>query len=444
MLGFVKGAPGRILELSTRVLTEAGSRELRPDEREKLQEQNHTLAARGLRVIALATKRADAAPVGDLSGLTWVGLVGLMDPPAAGVAETIGTFRRAGIKTVMLTGDQRLTGEAIARQLGMMHTGDESLDGRELDQLSDDALLEAVQRTVVFSRVSPEAKLRIVSAYQEQGEIVAMLGDGVNDAAALRKADVGVAMGKRGTDLAKEAADVILEDDRFATIAAAVEEGRVIFDNIRKFVFYLFSCNLAEILVMLGAGLAGLPAPLRPIQILWLNLLTDTLPALALAVEPGEKGIMRQPPRNPKATILSRRMLEATAGYAGLIAASALGAFAWALATESSTERATTMTFMTLALAQILHLGNARHEGPVLNPRLAFANLFAVVAAVLTIVLQVVLAPALGRALGLAPLESQDWLVIGALSLIPAVVGQTVKSLSRLRWSPVASSAIND
>jgi Ca2+-transporting ATPase len=357
------------------------------------------------------------------------------------VAETIGTLRGAGIETVMLTGDQRLTGESIARQLGLMRPGAGSLDGRELDQLSDDALLETVERTAVFSRVSPEAKLRIISAYQQRGEVVAMLGDGVNDAAALRKADVGVAMGKRGTDLAKEAADVILEDDRFATIAVAVGEGRVIFNNIRKFVFYLFSCNLAEILVMFGAGVAGLPAPLRPIQILWLNLLTDTLPALALAVEPGESDLMRQPPRDPKEAILSRPMLRATAGYGALIAGTALGAFGWSLATESNIGRATTMTFMTLALAQILHLGNARSEGPVTNPRLAFANLFAVAAAVLAILLQVLLAPALGRALGLEPLRTQDWMVIGGLSVIPALVGQTLKNLRIRKGRPAAGNA---
>ena len=185
----------------------------------------------------------------------------------------------------MLTGDQKLTAETVARQLGLIGTTETALDGQELEALSDGQLRDAVAQTAVFSRVSPEAKLRVISAYQARGEIVAMLGDGVNDAAALRKADIGVVMGLRGTDLAKEAAAVVLQDDRFPTIAAAIEEGRVIADNIRKFVFYLFSCNLAEILVLLGAGVVGLPVPLLPLQILWLNLLTDTFPALALAVE---------------------------------------------------------------------------------------------------------------------------------------------------------------
>ena len=427
LIACVKGAPGRILELATHVLTAEGIRELRRRQREELQDQNHRLARAGLRVIALAMKQADAAPAGDLSGLIWVGLAGLMDPPAAGVAETIQALRTAGIRTIMLTGDQRLTAASIGHRLGMLDQAEHPLDGREVDQLSDDALLEAVSKTAVFSRVSPEAKLRIVGAYQRQGDIVAMLGDGVNDAAALRKADVGVAMGLRGTDVAKEAADIILEDDRFSTIAAAVEEGRVIYANIRKFVFYLFSCNLAEILVMLGAGLAGFPVPLTPIQILWLNLLTDTLPALALAVEPAEHGVMRRPPRNPREPILSGSLLRATAGYAGLIAGTSLAAFGWGLA-SGDTRTATTMTFMTLALSQIFHLGNARSEGPVTSPRRALANRFAIAAVLLAVLLQVLPIPTLMRVLEREKLGFEEWLVVAALAMLPAVVGQTLKS----------------
>jgi Ca2+-transporting ATPase len=428
---YVKGAPGKILDSATRVLGPEGIRDLRPRERDELSEQNHALARQGLRVIALAMKPANDAAVGDLSELVWVGLAALIDPPAPEVAQTIHTLRGAGVRTVMLTGDQQLTAASIARQLGVLQHGERTLDGREVDQLSDDALLDAVGQTSVFSRVSPEAKLRIVAAYQQRGEIVAMLGDGVNDAAALRKADVGVAMGQRGTDLAKEAADIILEDDRFATIVAAMEEGRVIYENIRKFVFYLFSCNLAEILVMLGAGLAGLPAPLTPIQILWLNLLTDTLPALALAVEPGEHGVMQQPPRDPRAPILSAPLVRATVGYGTLIAVSALGAFAWALAYRDSTASAATMTFMTLALAQILHLGNARSEGPVTSPRRALANRFAVGAALLAIGLQLLPVPAFMRILGIERLNGEEWMVVAGLAILPAIVGQSIKAFRR-------------
>jgi Ca2+-transporting ATPase len=320
----------------------------------------------------------------------------------------------------MLTGDQQLTAETVARELGLLGPGESALDGRELDRLSDEALRDAVGRTAAFSRVSPEAKLRIVAAYQERGEIVAMLGDGVNDAAALRKADIGVAMGGRGTDLAKEAADLILEDDRFPTIATAIEHGRVIFDNIRKFVFYLFSCNLAEILVLLGAALAGLPAPLNPLQILWLNLLTDTFPALALAVEPGEPAVMRQPPRDPRAALLPGSMVRATVGFAALIAASSLAAFLLS---------GSTAAFMTLAFAQVFHLGNARSAGPVLAPERALANRLAIGAVILAVALQLstVLLPPLARILGVASLAPADWGMIGLLGLTPAVIGQAIK-----------------
>ncbi|HEU5041752.1 MAG TPA: cation-translocating P-type ATPase, partial [Gemmatimonadales bacterium] len=411
----VKGAPGRVLELCDRVQTANGVRELRREERERLLELNHALARRGLRVLALASRVVEEAGAAGLRGLVWAGYVGLADPPAPGVRETISAFRAAGMRTVMLTGDQQLTASTVATELGLLGPGDGVLDGRAVDKLSDAELRAAAGRTAVYSRVSPEAKLRIVGALQAGGEIVAMLGDGVNDAAALRKADIGVAMGGRGTDLAKEAADVTLEDDRFVTIAAAVEQGRVIFDNIRKFVFYLFSCNLAEIAVVLGAGIAGYPSPLLPLQILWLNLLTDTFPALALAVEPGEPDIMRQPPRDPREAILSRGMMVTATGYAVLIAGAALGAFAWGLrGPAGSPARASTLAFLALALAQIFHLGNARSAGAVLSWRRMVGNRFALGAVALAVVLQIlaVTVPPLARVLRVQPPDARDWLVV--------------------------------
>ena len=433
VVAFVKGAARQVIERCDHIATALGVRPLGPDERERLLGWNRDLAARGLRVLALAMGAVEHADDDHLSGLTWVGFAGLSDPPAAGVPETIRAFRRAGIRTVMITGDHRLTAASIARELGLLSGTDDVLEGADVDRLSDAELEVVVPKVGVFGRVSPESKLRIVAAFQRRGEIVAMLGDGVNDTAALRKADIGVVMGGRGTDLAKEAADVILEDDRFPTIGIAIEEGRVILENIRKFVAYLFSCNLAEILTLLGAGLAGHPSALAPLQVLWLNLLTDTLPALALAVEPGEPGIMDKPPPNPRAAILPGATLWSAVAYAALIALVTLAAYAWGLARDATV--AATLAFMTLAFAQIFHLGNARSSSPVLTPSRALGNRYALGAAGLAIGLQLLTAflPPLSRVLRITPLSTTDWLVVGFLAVMPAVVGQAVKSLRAAR-----------
>jgi len=433
-MAFVKGAPRRILELCARWATPDGEAPLDEANAARILEKNAELASRGLRVLAVADGPVTATREDAVRDLTFLGFVGMIDPPAPGVRQTVQRFREAGIRTVMLTGDQKLTAEAIASDLGVLGPGEKTLDGRDLARLDPGALAASVGNVGVFSRVSPEDKLKIVSAYQGHGEIVAMLGDGVNDAAALKKADIGVAMGIRGTDVAKEAAAVVLQDDRFQTIGAAIEEGRVIFDNIRKFVFYLFSCNVAEVLVLLIAGIAGLPAPLLPIQILWLNLVTDTFPALSLAFEPAEPNIMRQPPRDPKAAILSGHFIRVILFYGALITAATLGAFVWGLGGQ---DKAISLSFMTLALAQIFHLGNARSPAPVFRPDRILANRYAVGAVVLTVGLQLLAVywMPLRTVLGLRPLAPGDWLVIAAAALMPAIVGQALKSL---RFRPLA------
>jgi Ca2+-transporting ATPase len=281
--------------------------------------------------------------------------------------------------------------------------------------------------------VSPEQKLRIVEALQGRGDIVGMLGDGVNDAAALKKADIGVAMGIRGTDVAKETADVVLQDDRFETIGVAVEHGRVIYDNIRKFIFYLFSCNLSEVATLLVTGLAGMPLPLLPLQILWLNLVTDVFPALALAMEPPEPDVMGRPPRDPKSAILSPWFLSSVVTFSLLITSATLGVFIWALEfRQTELSHAVTLAFMTLALAQLFHVFNARSARPVVFGRRLFRNRWVWGALALTIGLQLgtVYDPLLSRVLRTHSLSLHDWLVVLAASLMPLVIGQMLKPIS--------------
>lgn len=436
LVAHVKGSPLRVLDLCDLAVTRSGEQPIDPDRRSALLELNDTLAGRGLRVLALAHGVVEDTGEKDLRGLTFIGFAGMIDAPAPGVRETISRLRDAGIRTVMLTGDQRRTAEAIAASLGIINAGDETLDGRDVDKLSDDQLTARVARVAAYSRVSPEAKLRIVTALQGRREIVAMLGDGVNDAAALKKADVGVAMGGRGTDVAREAAGVVLQDDRFATVAVAVEEGRVIFDNIRKFVFYLFSCNLAEIVVLLGAGLSGLPLPLLPLQILWLNLVTDTFPALVLAFEPADADVMRRRPRNPRSGILSHSLLRATVAYSVLIGLCVLAVFVQGLRVHPENPHAAiTMAFMTLALAQILHLGNARSRTHVLAPRRALANPLALGAVALVISLQLltVHAKPFREILNIVPLTWSEWGMVIGLGALPALAGQAFKWAQAVR-----------
>jgi Ca2+-transporting ATPase len=427
LVAYVKGAPQRILTLCEHRRSGGVVRPLRPARRAALVEANRDMAERGLRVLALAQGPAERAEESALQRLVFVALVGITDPPASGVKDAIDVFGRAGIRTVMMTGDQAGTARAIARDLGLAAA--ESLDGRQVDAMSDVSLQQALSRTTVFSRISPEAKLRLVAAYQHRGDIVAMIGDGVNDAAALKKADVGVTMGGRGTDVARETAAVVLEDDRFETIGVAIEEGRAVFDNIRKFVYYLFSCNLAEIFVMFGSSAAGLPLPLEPIQILWLNLVTDTAPALALAVEPAEPGILRRPPRHPAEMIVSRAFLRRAAGYAALIAIPVFAVMVWARWADVPADRVLTMNFMVLALAQVFHLGNARDDRPVLRIERALANRLALAAVAGVIILQILtasIAP-LAELLHVQPLTRIEWLVVFVAASTPGVVGQGIK-----------------
>jgi Ca2+-transporting ATPase len=434
-VAYVKGAPTRLLEVSDYHLYRGRAEVLDDSARQRLLETNRSLASRGLRVLALAHRSlspGEALDESSLTRLTFVGLVGIIDPPAPDVADTVRRLKEAGVRTVMITGDQAITAEAVARQLGLLDSGGEVLEARTLRGNEELAFEQQLDHVEVFSRVSPADKLQIVQAFQKRGEIVAMLGDGVNDAPALKQADIGVAMGGRGTDVAKETADLVLRDDRFETISIAVEEGRVIFDNIRKFIFYLFSCNLAEILVLFVAGLVALPMPLLPLQILWLNLITDVFPALALAAEPPEPGVMRRPPRDPQAAILSRGFLRATGIYGALLTTATLFVFLWALKVWSvEPQRATTIAFMTLALAQLLHVFNARSEKAVLFSRRILSNGWVWGAIGLTIGLQLaaVYEPGLSRVLHTSRLGIEDWILVLTGSAAPLLAGQVWKLL---------------
>ncbi len=444
-VAYVKGAPGRIVAAAQNRLSTQGPVSLDEEGRKALLERNRELASKGLRVLALAVRNLPPGVELDehaLVDLTFVGFVGIEDPPAPGVRETIDRLREAGVRTVMITGDQSVTATAIGGQLGLDPEGSEPIEGKVLSRMSDEDLAERVEGTSIFSRVTPADKLRIVEAFQRRGEIVAMLGDGVNDAPALKRADIGVAMGGRGTDVAKETAGVVLQDDRFETIGAAVEEGRVIFDNIRKFVFYLFSCNLSEVLVILVAGVAGLPLPLLPLQILWLNLVTDVFPALALAVEPPEEDVMARPPRSPDAAILSRSFLALVAQYGLVITISTLSAYLFALRGGGEIERAITIAFMTLALAQLFHVFNARRHDQVFISRRLFQNgwVWSAVAFTLGLQLMAVYFGPLSRVLETVPLSTSDWSVVVAAALVPLLLGQLGKTARASMSRPAPST----
>ena len=351
---FTKGAVERVSERSTSVLVAGAIEPMSEEWERRITERANELAATGTRVLAVAARGWNTVPTEDDAeqGLVFIGLFGLMDPPRAEVADAVSTARVAGISTVMITGDHPLTARHIATEVGI-GGGDEFLIGSDLDRMNDAELAEAVQHTSVFARVSPEHKLRLISAYRKDGEPTAMTGDGVNDAPALKRADIGVAMGITGTDVSKEAADMVLLDDNFATIVSAVEEGRVIYDNIRKFIKYLLTCNASEIAVMIIGPLLGMPIPLLPLQILWMNLVTDGLPALALGVEPAEDDVMDRSPRSASETIFGGGVVQYIAGFGALMAALALlvGWFAWN--PDGHDPAWQTMLFTTLIFSQL-------------------------------------------------------------------------------------------
>jgi Ca2+-transporting ATPase len=391
------------------------------------------MAGEALRVLAVAQK-PDATIESAEKEMIFLGLVGMIDPPRLEAKGAVQVCKEAGIKTVMITGDHPLTAEAIARELGILNKGS-VVTGVKLEEMDDSTLENRVESVDVYARVSPAHKLRVVTALQKKGHFVAMTGDGVNDAPALKKADIGIAMGITGTDVTKEAAAMTLTDDNFASIVAAVEEGRGVFDNIKKYLMFLLSSNIGEICLMAAATLLGLPLPLSAVQILYVNLATDGLPALALALDPPEADLMRRKPRNPRTGIFTRPVI-ALMLLGGLWSAAVnIGLFTWALHSGRSIEEAMTMTFVSLVLIQFFKAYNFRSDrNTVLNRPFANRWLNLAVLWELGLLALVVYLPLLQASFGTFSLPLSDWVIVFALAATVSPVLELAKWMERRGW----------
>lgn len=439
-LSLTKGAPDVVVNRCAYYLSEKGVCPLTEELRNQILSANNRLAADALRVLAFAYRQYDETVEDPEYDMVFVGLMGMIDPPRPEVYEAIKLCDSAGIRAVMITGDYRETAAAIARDLRILRQNDRILTGSEIDQSSDEEMKLFVEQTSVYARVSPDHKVRIVTALKANGHITAMTGDGVNDAMALKTADIGVAMGISGTDVAKSSADMILTDDNFATIVAAVREGRIIYSNIRKFVSFLLSCNVGEILVIFITTLIMGPnfVPLLPIQLLWLNLATDSFPALALGQEPGEPDIMKQKPRKKNEPILNRLMQITILSQSVAIFISVFFAFKIGLAVYPSADEASagarTFSFATLILSELLRSFSARSErNPVLSLGL-FGNKILNRAVLLSTILMLlsIYVPFLNPIFSTTFLKLTDWFYIVPLSLIPFAAAEALKGLMHL------------
>jgi Ca2+-transporting ATPase len=436
-IAFTKGAVDSLLEVSDRVWTRDGGIEpLTPAWRERIVGANARLAQNGMRVLGLAVRTDTALPVaGDMAyerELVLVGMVGMIDPARPEVKEAVRTCKQAGIRPIMITGDHPLTAGYIAAELGI-ETLEKVVTGQDLEAMSAAQLEEVVKRASVYARVSPEHKLRIVEALQRQGEVAAMTGDGVNDAPALKTADIGIAMGITGTDVSKEAADMVLLNDNFATIVAAVEEGRVIYDNIRRFVKYLTSCNSGEVAVMIFGPLLGMPLPLLPLQILWMNLVTDGLPALALGVEPAEKDVMQRDPHPPSEGIFARGLARDIIWMGLLMAALtlAVGYTAW----RANNPDWQTLVFTILTFSQMALALAVRSENYSIFQIGLLSNKPLLGAIALTTLLQfaVIYFPPLQNLLETEPLTLAEMLLAIGVGVLMLTVVEVVKWMRRIR-----------
>lgn len=410
--------------------------------RDALQEQNQMMAEDALRVIAIAYKDVEKLPREINSEtieneLTFVGLIGMIDPPREGVKEAVKTCRKAGIKTVMITGDHLQTAKAIAKELGILRKGDLAINGETLEKMSQQELERDIMRYSVFARVSPEHKVRIVKAFQSTGAVVAMTGDGVNDAPALKNADIGIAMGKGGTDVAKNASDMVLTDDNFVTIVEAVKQGRNIYDNIKKAVHFLLATNIGEIVAIFVGLLLGIKSPLLAIQLLWVNLVTDSLPAIALGLEKAESNIMNRLPRNPRKSLFADGLWGKITTEGVMIGMLTLVAFSIGN-NLYSIEVGRTMAFLSLGILELVHSFNIKGEESIFKTGL-FENRYLVGAFVLGTLLQVVVVviSPLAQIFDVVPLNSVQWLMTVIISILPVVIVELQKKFNAYKFGKV-------
>ena len=436
-----KGAPDVLIKRCSQYY-QSGRIEPIFSKRDALQEQNQMMAEDALRVIAIAYKDVEKLPREINSEtieneLTFVGLIGMIDPPREGVKEAVKTCRKAGIKTVMITGDHLQTAKAIAKELGILRKGDLAINGETLEKMSQQELERDIMRYSVFARVSPEHKVRIVKAFQSTGAVVAMTGDGVNDAPALKNADIGIAMGKGGTDVAKNASDMVLTDDNFVTIVEAVKQGRNIYDNIKKAVHFLLATNIGEIVAIFVGLLLGIKSPLLAIQLLWVNLVTDSLPAIALGLEKAENNIMNRLPRNPRKSLFADGLWGKITTEGVMIGMLTLVAFSIGN-NLYSIEVGRTMAFLSLGILELVHSFNIKGEESIFKTGL-FENRYLVGAFVLGTLLQVVVVviSPLAQIFDVVPLNSVQWLMTAIISILPVVIVELQKKFNAYKFGKV-------
>lgn len=445
----VKGAPGSVLRACNSIRLNGSLKPMDESLRKEWIEKNNDLAAQGLRMIAFAQKDASSTEGKPYENLTFIGLVGLLDPPRSDVREAIENCKQAGIKVIMVTGDQEHTARYIANEIGIESDPDAKVvQGMELEKLDIKKLSEEKRKslleTSVFARISPAQKLNLIDLFQANKLTVAMTGDGVNDAPALKSADIGIAMGHRGSQVAREAADMILTDDAFSSIVTAIEQGRIIFANIRRFVYYLMSCNVSEVTVIALSFVAGTPLPILPLQILFLNLVTDVFPALALGLGEGEKQMMQEPPRKRHEPILTNEIWLGIVGYGALISISVMATlFVGIRVLNLPAAEAVTLSFLTLAFAQLWHVFNMRGDRSNIFDNTIIKNGFVWGAIILSagLILLAVYMPALSNVLSIHPPNIDGWFTVLILSFVPFLIGElmkmVVKKINQVRISPV-------